>query len=142
MKKAKLNSFELFVSRIWHALLRAAPLRTWAQIGAAMIATIVAVGYGVVIWKGPWPEGSANKQLDLLGTGQLAAWLMVLVTVVCITGTKVNFNASRNGIQADVDAENAEEEIEEIETIVTTTTTTQIDTDKNTKKGRPEGRPV
>lgn len=132
MKKPKLNSFELFVSRIWDALLRAAPLRTWAQIGAAMIATIVAVGYGVVIWKGPWPEGSANKQLDLLGTGQMAAWLMVLVTVVCITGTKVNFNASRNGIQADVDAEDVED-VGEIETIVTTTTTTQIDTDKNKK---------
>jgi hypothetical protein len=57
----------------------------------------------------------------------MAAWLMVLVTVVCITGTKVNFNASRNGIQADVDAED-----EETETTIVTTTTL-VETDKNTQ---------
>ena len=90
------------IGRIWSAVLKAAPIRFWVQAGAGVALTVVLCAYGLVIWRGPWPKTEAGHQLDLLGQGQLVAGFLVLVALVCITGTKVNFNATRQGITADI----------------------------------------
>jgi hypothetical protein len=90
------------IGRVWNAVLKSAPVRFWVQAGAGVALTFVFVAYGLVIWRGPWPKTEAGHQLDLLGQGQLVAGFLVLVALVCITGTKVNFNASKQGITADI----------------------------------------
>jgi hypothetical protein len=93
------------IAKIWAALMLAGSARFWAQVGAGVALSGLLMGYGLVIWLGPWPAGSASKQLDLLGQGQLIAGFLVLVALACITGTKVNFNASRQGLSANVDGD-------------------------------------
>lgn len=89
--------------RLWAGMMAAAPARNWAQIGAAMTLTLVLVGYGVVIWRGPWPKATAGKQLDLLGQGQLIAGFLVLVALICITGLTLNLNVGKDGLAADLE---------------------------------------
>jgi hypothetical protein len=89
--------------RIWAGMMAVAPARNWVQVGAATTLTLVLTGYGVVIWRGPWPKAMASKQLDLLGQGQLIAGFLVLVALVCITGLTLNLNVSREGLTADLE---------------------------------------
>ncbi len=107
------------MSRIWTAMLAAGSLRFWSQLGAGMALTLVFVGYGVVIWRGPWATTRQQQQLDLLGQGQIAAALMVLVALVCITGMKLGLSAGKDGVKADVERDDEPP-------TVTTTTTTQV----------------
>lgn len=90
---------------LWHmpgrsasAALRAAPASFWAQTGAAMAMTGVFIGYGLVVWLGPWPEDRAEQQLTILGWGLLAAAFLVLVALVCIMGLKLAAGLSRDGV--------------------------------------------
>ncbi len=106
--------------KIWAALLAAGSLRFWAQTGAGMALTMVFVGYGLVIWRGPWAATRQQQQLDLLGQGQIAAALMVLVALVCITGMKLGLSAGKDGVKADVERD------DEPPTVTTTTTTTEV----------------
>ena len=110
------------MSKLWTALLAAGSLRFWAQIGAGMALTLVFVGYGVIIWRGPWPATAAPIQLELLGQGQLGAALMVLVALVCITGMKLGISGGKDGFKADVERD------EEPTPIATVTTTTTVET--------------
>jgi len=103
--------------KLWSAMLAAGSLRFWAQIGAGMSLTLVFVGYGLVIWRGPWAAARQQQQLDLLGQGQIAAALMVLVALVCITGMKLGLSAGKDGVKADVERD------DEPPTVTTTTTT-------------------
>jgi hypothetical protein len=105
--------------KLWSAMLAAGSLRFWAQIGAGMALTLVFVGYGLVIWRGPWAATRQQQQLDLLGQGQIAAALMVLVALVCITGMKLGLSAGKDGVKADVERDD-----EPTQQAVTTTTTT------------------
>ena len=53
------------IARIWSALLAAAPVKIWAQIGAGMALTLVFAGYGAVIWLGPWAQAyQARRSTD------------------------------------------------------------------------------
>ncbi len=106
--------------KIWAAMLAAGSLRFWAQTGAGMALTMVFVGYGLVIWRGPWAATRQQQQLDLLGQGQIAAALMVLVALVCITGMKLGLSAGKDGVKADVERD------DEPPTVTTTTTTTEV----------------
>jgi len=118
------------ISRIWKAMLLAGSLRFWAQTGAGMALTLVFMAYGAVIWQGPWPASAAPLQLELLGQGQLAAALMVLVALVCITGMKLGVSGGKDGFKADV----SKDDDEPVAT-VTTTTTTEIVEPKATGAG-------
>jgi hypothetical protein len=104
--------------KLWSAMLAAGSLRFWAQIGAGMALTLVFVGYGLVIWRGPWAATRQQQQLELLGQGQIAAALMVLVALVCITGMKLGLSAGKDGVKADVERDD--------EPPTVTTTTTQV----------------
>lgn len=109
------------IPRIWKALLAAGSLRFWAQTGAGMALTLVFMVYGAVIWRGPWPVTAAPLQLELLGQGQLAAALMVLVALVCITGMKLGISGGKDGFKADVERDD-----DTPAATVTTVTTTEI----------------
>lgn len=108
------------IGRIWAAMLKAGSLRFWAQTGAGMALTFVFVGYGLVIWKGPWAEARQQQQLDLLGQGQIGAGLMVMLCLVCITGMKLGLSAGKDGVKMDAERDDGEQPT------VTTTTTTQV----------------
>lgn len=103
--------------RTWAGMMRAGSLALWAQIGAGVAGTIVLLGYGLVIWKGPWPVTEAGKQLDLLGQGQLIAGALVLIALGAIALLKLDFKVGREGVSASLERDDAP-------AVVTTTTTT------------------
>lgn len=109
------------VGKVWRALLAAAPVKIWAQIGAAMALTLVFVGYGLVIWRGPWEVAHQAQQLDWLGYGMIAAALLVLVALAAMTGLNVNLHGGKDGIHASIDQD--EPQPLKVETTVATTVT-------------------
>ena len=109
------------VARIWTAMIAAAPPRFWAQVGAAMALSFLLMGYGLVVWLGPWPESTANKRLDILGQGQAIAGFLVLVALACITGMKIGFNASKSGVSANVGDDEDPPPTTTVQTTVTVT---------------------
>lgn len=132
-----------FVGKFWRALLAAAPVKVWAQIGAAMALTFVFVGYGAVIWKGPWAPAYQGQQINWLGYGMMAAAVLVLVALAAITGLNVNLHGGKDGLHASID----QDEVQplKVETTVATTVTpatppaTNPDDDDPTQYGGPRG---
>jgi len=108
--------------RTWAGMMRAGSLATWAEIGAGIAGTVVFVGYGLVIWKGPWPAGQASKQLDLLGQGQLIAGALIFLALAAIAGLKLAVNAGKDGFHASAERDDEPEPPAK----VTTTTTTEV----------------
>lgn len=96
------------IGRLWAALLNAAPVKIWAQIGAGVALTLVFVGYGLVIWLGPWAEEREAQQLELLGWGMICAAFLILVALVAITGLSVNVRGGRDGLSASIDQDEAQ----------------------------------
>lgn len=107
------------IARIWAAMLAAAPVKIWAQIGAAMAFTLVLVGFGLVIWLGPWVEARQAQQIDWLGYGMMATALLTLVALAAITGLNINFKGGKDGVSGSIDQDEAGP-------VVTTTTTTEV----------------
>ena len=107
------------IAAVWRALLAAAPARLWAQIGAGIALTFVFVGFGLVIWLGPWAPERQQQQLELLGWGLMAAACLILVALAAITGLSVNIRGGREGIQASLDQD--EPKPIEVKTTVATT---------------------
>ncbi len=95
------------IAAVWRAILDAAPVKVWAQIGAAMISTVVLVGFGLVIWLGPWAIERQAQQLDWLGYGMLCAATFTVIALVAITGLSVNVRGGRDGIEAHLDQDDA-----------------------------------
>lgn len=96
------------IGNVWRALLSAAPVKVWAQIGAAMALTFVFVGYGAVIWKGPWAPAYQGQQINWLGYGMMAAAGLVLVALAAITGLNVNVHGGKDGVHASIDQDEAQ----------------------------------
>lgn len=111
--------------RTWAGMMRAGSLATWAQIGAGLAGTAIFIGYGLVIWKGPWPDAQSGKQLDLLGQGQLIAGVLIFLSLAAIAGLKLAVNAGKDGFHAS--AERDDEPASPV--VVTTTTTVEAPTD-------------
>lgn len=109
------------IAAVWAAMMQAATVKVWAQIGAAMVFTVVLVGFGLVIWKGPWLQVHQGEQIEWLGRGMFLAGALCLVALVAITGVGLNFKASKDGVSADFDAETAPPAA-----VVETTTTTTV----------------
>lgn len=95
------------MARIWRAMLAAAPVKIWAQIGAGVALTLVFVGFGLVIWLGPWLQERQEQQLDLLGWGLICSAFLILVALVAITGLSVNVHGSKDGLHASIDQDEA-----------------------------------
>lgn len=96
------------VARVWHALIVAAPVKIWAQIGAGIALTLVFVGYGLVIWLGPWAPERQAQQLQWLGWGMISAAFLILVALTAITGLSVNVRGGRDGLVASIDQDEAQ----------------------------------
>lgn len=109
------------IGNVWRALLSAAPVKVWAQIGAAMALTFVFVGYGAVIWRGPWAPAYQGQQINWLGYGMMAAAGLVLVALAAITGLNVNVHGGKDGVHASIDQD--EGHPLKVETTVATTVT-------------------
>ncbi|WP_374579280.1 hypothetical protein [Phenylobacterium sp.] len=95
------------VARVWHALIDAAPIKIWAQIGAGVALTLVFVGFGLVIWLGPWAPERQAQQLQWLGWGMVSAAFLILVALTAITGLSVNVRGGRDGLVASIDQDEA-----------------------------------
>ena len=108
------------IATVWRAMLAAAPVKIWAQIGAAMAFTLVLVGFGLVIWLGPWIPARQAQQIDWLGYGMVSAALLALVALAAITGLNVNLKAGKDGLTGSIDQD---ERATQIETITKTTVT-------------------
>lgn len=108
--------------RMWAGMLKAGSLATWMQWGAGVIGSLIAVGILLVIWLGPWPESAAQKRLDLLGQGQLAAWATILVSLAAIAGLRLAFSGGKDGFRAGVEKDDDDPPA----AVVTTTTTTEV----------------
>lgn len=109
------------IASIWRAMLAAAPVKIWAQIGAAMAFTLVLVGFGLVIWLGPWVEARQAQQIDWLGYGMMATALLTLVALAAITGLNINFKVDKDGGSGSID-----QDAPPAVATTTTTTTTEI----------------
>lgn len=109
------------IGRLWTALIAAAPVKIWAQIGAGMALTLVFAGYGLVIWLGPWAAVHQSQQINWLGYGMMAAALLVLVALAAITGLNVDLHGSKDGVHARIDQD--EGHPLKVETTVATTVT-------------------
>lgn len=144
--------FERLASMLWHMpgriwagmmAVTVPAAKFWSQVGAAQAWTLVFIGYGLVIWKGPWPARLAEKQLDLLGQGHLFAGFIVLVVIVCLTDTRVNFSAGREGVRGAVDSDDARQPAAvvttrtEVHTPPAATPTTPPATDPESGDARP-----
>jgi hypothetical protein len=112
--------------RMWAGMLRAGSLATWMQWGAGVSATAIAIGFMLIIWRGPWPDSAASQRLDLLGQGQLMAWVTILVALAAIAGLRLAFSANKDGFRGGVerDDDDAPPSVK-----VETVTTTQITED-------------
>jgi len=120
-------SFKGWPSLIWHApgrawggMLRAGSLATWMQWGAGVSATAGMLGYGWVIWKGPWPANAAGKQLELLGQGQMIFGGVVLVALAAIAGLRLAVSGSKDGFRAGVERDDDDAPTVKVETVTTT----------------------
>lgn len=117
-------------SLIWHAPGRAwagmmsaplSPLKVWAQIGAAVVFTVVMAGYGLVVWLGPWDAAYQGKQLDILGQGMFAAAFLVLVAILALTGMGLMLKAGKSGVEASFDRDDDLPPTTTVQTTVTVT---------------------
>lgn len=109
------------IASTWRALLAAAPVKIWAQIGAAVALTFVLLAGGAVIWRGPWDHALQSKQLDALFYLLVGVEVLTLVALAAITGLNVNLHGGRDGIHASID----QDEVKplKVETTVATTVT-------------------
>lgn len=108
--------------RTWAGMMKAASLATWMQWGAGVSATVGMLAYGWVIWKGPWPESAAEKQLDLLGQGQLIFGIVVLVALAAIAGLRLAFSGGKDGFRAGVERDDDDQTVK-VETVTATEVT-------------------
>ena len=107
--------------RMWAGMLRAGSLATWMQWGAGVSATVIAIGFMFIIWQGPWPESAASKRLDLLGQGQLMAWVTILVALAAIAGLRLAFSANKDGFRGGVEKDDDDAPTVKVETVTTVT---------------------
>lgn len=92
------------MSKLWHALLRAAPLRLWAMIGAGPALTMGAGWLAWVIWRGGWPAEMAGKQLDFLGFALLGVLAIIAVIIVTLAAVRVK-GSGPGGLSLEIDAD-------------------------------------
>jgi hypothetical protein len=107
--------------RTWAGMMKAGSLATWMQWGAGVSASAIAIGFMLIIWLGPWPESAASKRLDLLGQGQLMAWITVLVALAAIAGLRLAFSGGKDGFRAGVERDDDDPPAVKVETVTTTT---------------------
>ena len=105
------------MSRIWKAMLATADIRTWAIISTALIVTLGAVGYTLIVWRGEWPDVLAGRRLDYLGWALLICLFNITAIIAALTKRRVSAHGP-GGISFETGSET------EPPAVTTTTTTT------------------
>jgi hypothetical protein len=77
------------IAKIWNGLLKAAPLRLWAIIGAAVVLTVFGSGLVWIVWQGPWDASQQAVQLNILGWGLWLTLGMIGIIVASIAAVDV-----------------------------------------------------
>jgi hypothetical protein len=107
--------------KLWAGMLKAGSLATWMQFGAGVAATSVAVGIALIVWLGPWPDSAAGQRLELLGQGQIMAWVTILVALAAIAGLRLAFSGGKDGFRAGVERDDDDgPPTVKVETVTTT----------------------
>lgn len=86
------------------AIIESAPVRLWALILAGPPLTAVACWLIWIVWRGPWPAGSAQQQLSILGWGLMGAMSLVGIIVIALASVKVK-GAGPGGVNFEVDGD-------------------------------------
>jgi len=113
------------IGGIWTALLAAASVALWAQIGAGIAGTIGAGCIVWIIWKGPWTPAVEQSRVNGLVGIAFALLGIVVVALVAIAGLRLGVKASKAGFDASVERD--DDEVTK-QAITTTTTTTEVKT--------------
>lgn len=91
-----------FPGKLWAGMMKAAGLRTWAIIGAAVAMTAFAGWHTWIVWKGPWPAAAFKVQLDIIAWGLWGALIIIFVIVVALTGISVTAALNKSGLNLNV----------------------------------------
>ena len=119
---------------IWRAMIAAAPVQVWAQIGAGISLSLMMLGFGLIIWLGPWVPSQQPTQIEWLGRGMVLSGCLTMVALAAITGLSINFHGGKDGVSASIDRD----EPEPIK-VTTTTETTVTPGDDPAAFGGPRG---
>lgn len=90
------------MARVWHAMLKAAGLRTWSLIGAMVAMTLFAAWLCFVVWRGPWIEARQPQQLDILGWSLWGALIIIALGFISLTGLGVAASINKGGVSLNV----------------------------------------
>jgi hypothetical protein len=77
------------IPKMWNAMLKAAPLRLWAIIGAAVVLTAFAAALVLVVWKGPWDASQQVAQINILGWALWITLGMIGIIVASIAAVDI-----------------------------------------------------
>lgn len=113
--------------RVWAGMLAAAPVTVWQRFGGAVMVTVGVGALIWIIWRGPWSPAVEGDRLDWLGLYGVLLILALIVCIVALFDFRLNFKASRTGIEANMAGE------DDPPPLATVTTTTTVET--------PEARP-
>lgn len=106
--------------RIWDGALRAASITVWMRFGASLVVSLGIGSMAWIIWKGPWTDRVEAARLDWLGWALLMLIFTQVICIVALFDFRLNFRASRQGIEANMAGEEDPAPLE----VKTTTTTT------------------
>lgn len=106
--------------RMWAGMLKAAPITVWQRFGGAVMVTVGVAALILIIWKGPWTLAVEGKRLDWLGLYGVLLILALIVCIVALFDFRLNFRASRTGIEANMAGD--DHEAPPLATVTTTTT--------------------
>lgn len=107
---AALPSPSELISRVWKALLDAAPFRQWAQVAGAAVLTVAYCANTWIVWRGGWSVDTEAQRLELLGWNSLILGGLILINLLAITDLAVNLNASRKGVHFSASADEDRQE--------------------------------
>lgn len=118
-----------FLETVWHApgrawagALKAAPITLWWRFGAVMIVTGIVGGLILIFWKGPWSAAVERARLDWLGWNSMAGWFVIVICIVALMDFRLNFRASRAGVEANMAGDH--DDAPPLAQVTTTTTVT------------------
>lgn len=92
----------------WRAILAASPISVWMRFWVTQMVIALVVWLVLIIWKGPWTLAMEAKRLDWLGVCLLAGMFTILVCVVALFDFRLKFNATKEGLTADMAGEPGE----------------------------------
>ena len=82
-----------WASRVWNAMLAAAPLRMWALFAAGPVLTLGTAALVLIVKDSSWPEALRERQLEFLGYAMLGSLTIVSIVVITLAAVRVKGKA-------------------------------------------------